>query len=102
MHSSKNTNIAAQLSTGLSGVNFTAGRIKACNCSGIACYPGHAYSVAGPWARAPWPKPNPQLFTCFFLCPSMNSVPFHSRLLLPCVSLPFPSFSSVERAEEID
>lgn len=49
VHSSKNTNIAARLSTGLSGVNFTTGRIKACNCSGIACFPGHAYSVAGPW-----------------------------------------------------
>lgn len=69
VHSSKNTNIAAQLSAGLSEVNFTPGRIKAYNCSGILCYPGHAYSVAGPWARAPCPKPNPQLFTCFFLYP---------------------------------
>lgn len=92
VHSSKNTNIAAQLSTGLSGVNFTAGRIKACNCSGIACYPGHAYSVAGPWARAPCPKTKSPTFHLFLSLPSMNSVPFHSRLLLPCVSLPSPVF----------
>lgn len=102
VHSSKNTNIAAQLSTGLCGVNFTAGRIKACNCSGIACYPGHAYSVAGPWARAPWPKPNPQLFTCFFLCPQWILFLFIPVCFFPVSHFLSPSYSSVERAEEID
>lgn len=92
VHSSKNTNIAAQLSTGLSGVNFTAGRTKAYNCSGIVCYPGHAYSVAGPWASAPCPKPNPQLFTCFFLFPHSILFLFIPRLLLPFVSFPFHMF----------
>lgn len=100
VHSSKNTNIAAQLSTGLSGVNFTAGRIKACNCSGIVCYPGHAYSVAGPWARAPCPKPNPQLFTCFFLCPQWILFLFIPICFFPVSHFLSPSSSSVARAEE--
>lgn len=50
MHSSNSTNAEAQLSMGWSGVNFTAGRIRDCDCSVLLHYPGHAYSVAGPWA----------------------------------------------------
>lgn len=74
IHSSNSTNTEAQLSMGWSGVNFTAGRMRVCNCSGLLHYPGHAYSVAGPWAAtegertsALCPKPKPRLFTYFFL-----------------------------------
>lgn len=102
VHSSKNTNIAARLSTGLSGVNFTAGRTKACNCSGIVRYPRHPYSVAGPWASAPCPKPNLQLFTCFFLYPHSILFLFIPACRSPSSHFLSTSFSSVERAEEID
>lgn len=102
VHSSKNTNIVDQLSMGPSGVNFTAGRTKAYNCSGIVCYPGHAYSVAGPWASAPCPKPNPQLFTCFFLYPHSILFLFIPACCFPSSHFLSTSFSSVERAEEID
>lgn len=44
VHSSKKT----KLSIGWSGVNFTAGRIRTCDCTGLLHYPWHAYSVA--WA----------------------------------------------------
>lgn len=44
VHSSNKT----KLSMGWSGVNVTAGRIRACDCSGLLPHPRHAYS--GAWA----------------------------------------------------
>lgn len=93
VRSSKNTNITAPLSVGLSGVNFTAGRTEAYNCCGTVCYLGHAYSASGPWACAPCPKPNPQLFTCFFLYP--HSILF---LFIPPCCFPASRFLSTSQA----
>lgn len=109
MHSSNSTNAGAQLSLGWSGVNFTAGRMRVCDCSGLLHYPGHAYSVAGPWATtegegasAPCPKPNPRLFTYFFLFSLSLSALFLSLPLCLSVSSSPTSFPTVKRAEEID
>lgn len=111
VHSSNSTNAEAQLSMGWSGVNFTAGRMRACDCSGLLHYPGHAYSVAGPWATTegeraspPCPKPNPRLFTYFsFFSLFLLAALFLSLTFYFSVSLFLsPSFSTVKRAEEID
>lgn len=110
MHSSNSTNAEAQLSMGWSGVNFTAGRMRVCNCSGLFHCPGHAYSVAGPWATtegerasAPCPNPNPRLFTYFFLFSLSFRLFFFCSLSASLCLSPSPrSFSTVKRAEEID
>lgn len=109
MHSSNITNTEAQL-FGWSGVNFTAGRMRVCDCSGIHHYPGHEYSVAGPTATtegerasASCPNPNRRLFTYFFLFPLSSQLFFLPLTLCFAVSLSLsPSFSTVKRAEEID
>lgn len=109
MHSSNSTNAEAQLSMGWSGVNSTTGRIRVCDCSGLLHYPVHAYSVAGPWATteererasAPCPKPNPKLFTYFFLFPH-STLLFFSVPASLCLASSSPSFPTVKRAEAID
>lgn len=108
VHSSNGTIAEAQLSMRWSGVNFTAGRMRVCDCSGLLHYPGHAYSVAGPWATTegeraspPCPKPNPRLFTYSFLF-SLSLSPCSSfsltHFLLPCVSLPLLIFLNREES----
>lgn len=91
MHSSNSSNAEAQLSMGWSGVNFTVGRIRVCNCSELLHCPWHAYSVAGPWATtegdrasAPCPKPNPRTFHLFLSPPSL---PAFSLSLTLCFSV---------------
>lgn len=107
LHSSNSNNAEAQLSMGWSGLNFTAGRMRVCDCSGLLHYPVHAYSVAGPWATtegerasAPCPKPNPRLFTYFFLftLSPLSSFSFVHSLHL-CVSLPLTHLSQPWREQ---
>lgn len=110
MHSSNSTNAEAQLSAEWSELNFTAGGMRVCDCSGLLRCPGHAYSVAGPWtttegkrASAPCPKPNPRLFTYFFLFSPSSRLFFLCSLSASLRLSPSPpSFSTVKRAEEID
>lgn len=90
MHSSNSTNMEAQLSMGWSGLNFSARGMRVCDCSELLQYPGHAYSVAGPWAStdggsvsAPSLKPNPGLFTYFFLFSPSSEVSFFPFSLPP-------------------
>lgn len=91
MHLSSSTNTEAHVSVGWSGLNFTAGGMRVCDCSGLLCYPKHAYSVAGPSATteresASCLKLNLTVFTFFF--PSTFSFePFFShalRIFLHC------------------
>lgn len=105
MHSSNSSNTGAQLSMGWSGVNFTVGRIRVCNCSELLHCPWHAYSVAGPWATtegerasAPCPKPNPGLFTYFFLLPHSPLFLFLSLFASLCLASSSPSFSNREES----
>ena len=105
VHSSNSTNTEAQLSMGWSGVNFTAGRMRACDCSGLLRYPGHAYSVAGPWATAEgegsersMSESKSQTFHLFLslLSPPLNSFFLSTHPL--CVSPPLPIFLDREES----
>lgn len=106
MHSSNSTNTEAQLTMGWSGVNFTAGRMRDRDCSGLFHYTGHAYLVAGPLATTEGERervlhvrnriPDFSPISISSLCPPSSFSFAHS--LLPCVSLPLSVFFNHEES----
>lgn len=99
MRLSNSTNAEALLSMGRSGVHFTAGRMRVCDCSGLLHFPGHAYSVAGPRATTEGERERAMSET--------KSQTFHrflsllsplSALFLLCVSLLLPIFLDREES----